>query len=783
MRIEIIDIAWFRGAADAIELDTKSRSMVVYGENGTGKSCFVDAIEYVLNGGRIEHLAHEYSGKRQEKGILNTHTPEGKKTELRIKFKDGSELTTEIKRNGTSTSSGAEHVAISSWEYRRTVLRQNEVAAFIGDTKGAKYSALLPLFGLDHMEAGAENVRQLAKSVRAVSRVDEMRIKLQGVETKRRETFGTDDYDQILKRIEKLHKTYCPDKTATTDPLARSDELETAIETRISESTADQRRYTTLQDVAGLKLKDHVDAVRSASAKLAGAVEPLIAEKLEVLQSAGVFVEKLGDEEEVECPACGRSIPVPEFQAHVRAEKERLQEVIATFETRKAAIETLCDTVKSLKSSLSKADVKSWRDDPAQESLSESFTYLDGFKADAFRVSFTEDDLKNIEDKLLPLIDAAATASKDAPPDAKQLSTDRQIVETAKAVIDAKELGAAGKRTEALISFLNALEQGTREEIRLRSQNVIDEITADIQGMWAILHPGEPIENVRLYVPPDTDKAIDIGLKFHGKEQDSPRLTLSEGFRNSLGLCIFLAMAKREASNDRPIFLDDVVVSLDRNHRGMIVDLLEKEFMDRQVIVLTHDRVWYTELRQRLDGWSFKALRPWENPEVGIQWREKTWGLEDARTKLENDPASAGTLARTIMDIELATRAERLKVRLLYLLGERNDHRMAHEFLSQLISDGKECFQIRGEEKYDPYQDAVDAFVGADKLLVAWGNRATHSLDLVRNEAKNLIAACEKALAFFDCPKCKKPVHKLHEERAEFVQCKCGHLRWRYGKA
>ncbi len=73
-------------------------------------------------------------------------------------------------------------------------------------------------------------------------------------------------------------------------------------------------------------------------------------------------------------------------------------------------------------------------------------------------------------------------------------------------------------------------------------------------------------------------------LRFHGVDQDSPRLSLSEGYRNSLGICIFLAMAKRGVDNDRPSFLDDVVVSLDRNHRGMIAELLRKQFGDRQVI-------------------------------------------------------------------------------------------------------------------------------------------------------------------------------------------------------
>lgn len=79
--------------------------------------------------------------------------------------------------------------------------------------------------------------------------------------------------------------------------------------------------------------------------------------------------------------------------------------------------------------------------------------------------------------------------------------------------------------------------------------------------MWKILHPEEPIDEVRLYLP-DGAKAIDIALKFHGKDQDSPRLTLSEGYRSGLGLCIFLALAKRETASDRPLILDDVVVSL-----------------------------------------------------------------------------------------------------------------------------------------------------------------------------------------------------------------------------
>jgi chromosome segregation ATPase len=64
MRVRSIELSWFRGAAEPVALELDGKSMVVYGANGAGKSSFVDAVEYVLKNGRIEHLAHEYSGKR-----------------------------------------------------------------------------------------------------------------------------------------------------------------------------------------------------------------------------------------------------------------------------------------------------------------------------------------------------------------------------------------------------------------------------------------------------------------------------------------------------------------------------------------------------------------------------------------------------------------------------------------------------------------------------------------------------------------------------------------------
>ena len=94
MSLKSIRLQWFRGAAESVTLDLGSKSMVIYGENGSGKSSFVDAIEFATNGGKIGHLCHEYSGKKGkklEKAVPNTHKPTAASTEFSITLKDKTE--------------------------------------------------------------------------------------------------------------------------------------------------------------------------------------------------------------------------------------------------------------------------------------------------------------------------------------------------------------------------------------------------------------------------------------------------------------------------------------------------------------------------------------------------------------------------------------------------------------------------------------------------------------------------------------------------------------------
>ena len=133
----------------------------------------------------------------------------------------------------------------------------------------------------------------------------------------------------------------------------------------------------------------------------------------------------------------------------------------------------------------------------------------------------------------------------------------------------------------------------------------------------------------------------------------------------------------------------------------MIAEILEKHFSGRQVILLTHDRIWYTELKYQLPGnrWDFKTLLPYETPALGIRWSQKTTTFDDARAHLKERPDSAGNDARKIMDFELALAAEKLEILLPFVRGDKNDRRMANDFLERLASDSRKRFARGSTER------------------------------------------------------------------------------------
>jgi hypothetical protein len=534
-----------------------------------------------------------------------------------------------------------------------------------------------------------------------------------------------------------------------------------------------------LTRIADSGLDAILEELGSAEADFRAEVDRLLEHKVEVLEATERFSKEV-TEEETDCPACGRSIPSRALSDHVREtliQIQRAQDARLRVQRERRAFSS------ALTSVLENATI--WQRENALAEASElanALTVLGRVEPAAIEGGLGIEVLDSFRAPISVLLSRARRETISRPPSAAELVEDGKAVRAARGYLEVLRLREEIARLERLENALVECEKRIREETRRKTKAIVDGLSKDIERLWEKLHPGERVENIHLHIPGDADKAIDIALKFHGVDQPSPRLALSEGHRNSLGLCIFFALALA-TEQETPIVLDDIVSSLDREHRGMLVDVFLQDFSSRQVLLFTHDREWFSELRSRLPekSWRFQRLKEWSDPAAGSQWLGASGTFDDARALLEVKPEASGNEVRKIMDVELAKIAERLHVPMAFLRGDSNEHRTAHDFLEKIVSLGEKKLTRKNGEEWKPFTEAAEVWKACDKLLVSWGNRASHGGTLTRAEAERLIETAEQALRVFKCLECRDAVWASPQPGRERVQCSCGILRWKHG--
>lgn len=783
MKINQVELSWFRGAAESGVLETRSKSVVVYGPNASGKSTFVDGLEYIIRAGAIKHLAHEYSGVHQEKGVRNTKTPNDKLSTIVIYFDNDTHIEAKIQFDGSKSIVGSPsgiNDILQNWDMKTHILRQDEVADFISCTKGEKYSALLPLLGLSELEQAAENLRQIRQRIFVVSNIEQTKGRIQQITLEASQYFTSLDSSDLFKRLNEIAQKYKLKKPQTEINLL-TNQLIQLIESLISSLQPEQTRHVILEQIIHESLVERFNDMISADAAAQKMFDATIDLRISVLESTENFVSSITKpEKEIRCPACGQSVIGSKFIEHVREELSRLKEA---REAKRIAKEKRLQLESAIRNIITRCEspvLKTWLSSKGPKDLAESLARLVKMTIPNSNSSWDTKDViaaSQLFPKIVALIEEEA---KKTPPSTKELVEDLQLVKLAGQIAEMYEMKKSVLLITALLDSLSNSEKLIRVEINKKTRQLLAEISKGVKDLWSEIHPNEPIGDVGLYSPTGQDKAIDVCLTFFGTVQESPRLTLSEGYRNSLGLCIFLALAKSDPSGD-PIVLDDIVSSLDREHRGMLAELLLNNFEDRQIILFTHDREWYTELRYRLPEkqWEFLALRPWDKPEIGLRWSNSVDTFDDAHALIDINVEASGNRVRAIMDTHLSIIAEKLEIQMPFLRGEKNDHRTCVDFMEKILRDAPKRLRKKEGKQWLIYNGPIADWEKAKSLLIAWGDRASHTGTLTKSEVEILIAACERALEHFRCDLCGKYIWAAKQSSSDTYQCTCGNLQWR----
>lgn len=298
-------------------------------------------------------------------------------------------------------------------------------------------------------------------------------------------------------------------------------------------------------------------------------------------------------------------------------------------------------------------------------------------------------------------------------------------------------------------------------------QAVLDTISGDVGAFYAKLHPKENIDKVRLRMI--GEEGVEFEYSFHGNPTQPPQKYLSESHLNSLGIVLFLAYARIFNKKARFLVLDDIVTSFDTGHRRRLLRLLKEEFADWQIVLLTHESVWFDLIKRELreSGWLFKEVKADSDNGILLDESPATFRslIEAKRGKLDVTNDLRKLLEATLKEICYA-----LEVRVAFRFNDVNERRMADELTSQLRSTLKS--KSPETAKHSVFSDL------AGSALIANLGSHDNPEPIVGKDIDVVLEDIDKLAALFICGNCNRPVRADANVPGEKkVSCRCGHCK------
>ena len=286
---------------------------------------------------------------------------------------------------------------------------------------------------------------------------------------------------------------------------------------------------------------------------------------------------------------------------------------------------------------------------------------------------------------------------------------------------------------------------------------------------------------------------VNFKVDFHGRCVNPPNALHSEGHQDSMGICLYLALAERLTQGFIDlIILDDVMMSVDAPHRREICNLLANFFKGRQFFITTHDQTWARQLQtegviQSKNRIEFSNWTIENGPSVNILG--DIWEVIEDDLARNDIPSAAAKLRRGSEEyFSQVCSSLHAPVRFSfsgqYELGDLLGGAMS-EYKSQL-KHAKAAAQSWGNyeelEKLKKIEDfSKDVFTRLN--MERWAvNPALHYnqwADFTPQDFKPVVETFRDLFSIFQCSKCGTLIHLvINGPRPEAVKCNCGNINW-----
>lgn len=568
-----IQMTGFRGAVGELELEFNPEKdfVMLFGENGSGKSSILDAIDVVCSGtnGCLDGIS---VGQNPGRYLCSLGS---QPNSLRVTVhSDGDNWTGTMSRNAISVAGPATKPKVK-------ILRRNSILELVLAQPSDRYKALSQFLDISCIELSEGTLQQ-----RLTDTDSAINVLIR-------------DKDRMETQLDNLWKSEgCPGPGETSMAWAEG-KVTTGIGGLNDRLT--RLRTVTSAIVAAVAAKENFDARTAAHRKemqqldgidqeiaAAPSVSSSIAVKLlESLEKAKVYVEAEATLDK--CPTCLRPIGRDLLLTTINTEFKQLSSLKILSdrqqqiqERARIAASHLDEARTSLVQALKKVqEVTQAGDLPEVTGLNIAWPVWENAAED---INF----LLGICDQFGSIM-ASLELQRDSAQ--RDVSLFNSIKERWRDIKDANDKMADLNRI--LTGMKRAFEIIHDKRVAF-TQSILDSIRKEADSLFQSIHPGENIGLEQLKMDEERRGSVNQTGVFHKHTGILPQAVFSESHLDTLGFCVWLALAKRETPEETVLLIDDIFSSVDATHLGRVIDLFSAESPNfLQVILATHYRLWW----------------------------------------------------------------------------------------------------------------------------------------------------------------------------------------------
>lgn len=685
IKLGLLHIEEFRGIRQ-LDIDFNYESFAVHGPNGSGKSGVVDAVGFALSG-TVARLTGAGTGSVSVRShaphVTAKDDPDAARVSLTFKDLDSGQVGTitrtvkdPLNFNLTPDTLELRAALESALQHPEFTLSRRELIKFILAESGKRSEEVQALLQLKKLDDNRKLLRSALTKVQNDKKSAEVTVATAKSSVELHLSITDLTPDKVKAAINPHRKTL--GLTELTE-VKLDTNLKDGLEEKDDEKPFDKQ--SALREIQAYSNETDKDptGIATATSELITALDKLVeGSDLELLKNRSFLESGLElIEDEGICPLCDKEWRTPqELRTHL-AEKiessKELAKVDQGIATKSLSLKNAIANERTLLTQLHTLSV-TWSDKVDQEIFQKRLDLLLEFDT----LLKTTQGCVDIKDRLEA---GELSITKETNDALYRLNTKvNKQPDTSEKVKSRSHIVIAAERWTSFANARANQEQANRADTRAKIvyddycsvvDKELDDLYKSVESRFSAFYSKinqDDEGGFKAEFKPSAGK-LDLLVDFYGIGMFPPGAYHSEGHQDGMGICLYLALVEKIMGKNFSLsVLDDVVMSVDVNHRRQFCELLKQEFPDTQFILTTHDEIWAKQMQTtgliksksdiRFRGWSVESGPVYEQGQI-------FWDKIDSELGNDDIPSAAHKLRRGL-EAELPDIAESLSARVPY---------------------------------------------------------------------------------------------------------------------